>query len=157
MNQNNLFLLARWRLALWYSGVMGIILCLAGVGAYQMMVHAHWQGLQDEIEAVAGTLHDTLEPMLQEPDRMNPYVQNVLPNLCIVSEPCANSPQNQNKRHILGVTQTNDYYIHFRDRNYQTIATVGNLPEAEVKREAVWQILRDPQDKQYYQFSWTLD
>jgi signal transduction histidine kinase len=153
MNQNNLFFLARWRLALWYSGVMGIILCLAGIGAYQMMVHAHWQGLQDEIEAVAGTLHDTLEPMLQEPDLMNPYVQNVLPNLCIVSEPCANSPQNQNKRHILGVTQTNDYYIHFRDRNYQTIATVGNLPEAEVNREAVWQILQDPRGRQYYQFS----
>jgi signal transduction histidine kinase len=132
---------------------MGIILCLAGAGAYQMMVHAHWQGLQDEIEAVAGTLHDTLEPMLQQPDQMNPYVQNVLPNLCVVSEPCANSPQNQSKRHILGVTQTNDYYIHFRDRNYQTIATVGNLPEVEVDREAVWQILRDSQNRHYYQFS----
>ena len=153
MNQNSLFSRARWRLALWYSGVMGIILCLAGVGAYQMMVHAHWQGLQDEIEAVAGTLHDTLEPMLQQPDQMNPYVQNVLPNLCVVTEPCANTQQNQSKRHILGVTQTNDYYIHFRDRNYQTIATVGNLPEAEVNREAVWQMLRDPQGRHYYQFS----
>jgi signal transduction histidine kinase len=153
MNQNSLFFRARWRLALWYSGVMGIILCLAGVGAYHMMVHAHWQGLQDEIEAVAGTLHDTLEPMLHQPDQMNPYVQNVLPNLCIITEPCANSPQNQSKRHILGVTQTKDYYIHFRDRNYQTIATVGNLPESEVNREAVWQILRDPQGRNYYQFS----
>ncbi|TYQ25313.1 two-component sensor histidine kinase [Pseudanabaena sp. UWO311] len=153
MNQNSLFFRARWRLALWYSGVMGIILCLAGVGAYHMMVHAHWQGLQDEIEAVAGTLHDTLEPMLHQPDQMNPYVQNVLPNLCIITEPCANSPQNQSKRHILGVTQTNDYYIHFRDRSYQTIATVGNLPESEVNREAVWQILRDPQGRNYYQFS----
>ena len=118
-----------------------------------MMVHAHWQGLQDEIEAVAGTLHDTLEPMLQQPDQMNPYVQNVLPNLCVVTEPCAKSPQNPSDRHILGVTQTNDYYIHFRDRNYQTIATVGKLPEGEVNREAVWQMLRDSQGRHYYQFS----
>jgi signal transduction histidine kinase len=153
MNQNNLFVRARWRLAIWYSSVMGIILCLAGAGAYQMMVHAHWQGLQDEIEAVAGTLHDTLEPMLQQPDQMNPYIQNVLPNLCVITEPCANTRQNLSDRHILGVTQTNDYYIHFRDRNYQTIATVGNLPEAEVNRGVIWQMLRDPQGRHYYQFS----
>ena len=153
MNQNNLFFRARWRLALWYSGVMGIILCLAGMGAYQMMVHAHWQGLQSEIESVAGTLHDTLEPMLQEPDRMNPYVQNVLPNLCLVSEPCANVQQNSSKRHILGVTQTNNYYIHFRDRKYQTIATVGNLPEAAVNHDSAWQMLQDNQGNRYYQFS----
>jgi len=153
MNQNSLFFRARWRLALWYSGVMGIILCIAGVGAYQMMVHAHWQGLQDEIESVAGTLHDTLEPMLQQPDRMSPYVQNVLPNLCVVTEPCAKNQQNLSNRHILGVTQTNAYYIHFRDRNHQTIATVGNLPEAEFNQNSVWQMIQDNQGNRYYQFS----
>jgi signal transduction histidine kinase len=152
MNQNSLFFRARWRLVFWYSGVMGFILCLSGVGAYQMMVHAHWQGLHDEIRAVAGTLHDTLEPMLQQPDQMNPYVQNVLPNLCLVREPCAND-NNSGRRHILGVTQKDGYYIHFRDRNHRPIATVGKPPDVEENPDAVWQMLQDDQGNRYYQVS----
>ena len=72
MNHNKIFFGARLHLAGWYAGVMGIILTLSGVGIYQVMAHAHWQAVDRELESVAGTLHDSLEPLLQQSDRIDP-------------------------------------------------------------------------------------
>jgi hypothetical protein len=82
MNQNQLFNWTRLKLAGWYSGVMGFILCLFGLAIYQVMARAHWYGLDQELEIVSGTLHDALEPNLTQPGVINSEVQALLPSLC---------------------------------------------------------------------------
>ena len=98
MNRNKIFFGTRLHLAGWYAGVMGIILTLSGVGIYQVMLHAHWQAVDRELESVAGTLHDSLETLLQQSDRIAPSVQQILPNLCIVGENCE---RESTTRHVL--------------------------------------------------------
>ena len=98
MNRNKIFFGARLHLAGCYAGVMGIILTLSGVGIYQVMLHAHWQAVDRELESVAGTLHDSLETLLQQSDRIAPSVQQILPNLCIVGENCE---RESTTRHVL--------------------------------------------------------
>ena len=39
-NQNKLFGQTRWRLAIWYAGIMGAILVLCGLGIYQALTYA---------------------------------------------------------------------------------------------------------------------
>jgi hypothetical protein len=91
MNRNLLFNLTRWRLAAWYAGVMGIILSLSGVAIYHIMDQVHWFGLHQELESVAGTLHDSLEPQLQEAGEIEPEVAQVLPGLCVAKTSCRTS------------------------------------------------------------------
>jgi len=64
MNSQQLFRRSRTRLALWYAGVMAGILGLAGLGIYRALIQANSAALEREIESIAGTLHDSLEPML---------------------------------------------------------------------------------------------
>ena len=45
MRQNKLFNNTRTSLALWYAGVMGLILSLLGMGVYKAISHAHWVAL----------------------------------------------------------------------------------------------------------------
>jgi hypothetical protein len=42
MNHSQLFKLTRWRLALWYTAMMGVILSLCGFGLYEAIAHGHW-------------------------------------------------------------------------------------------------------------------
>jgi signal transduction histidine kinase len=151
MNHNSVFLKARISLALWYAGVMGAILALSGLGAYQVMAHAHWQGVDRELESVAGTLHDVLEPTLPQSGKIDPNVRKVLPNLCITGEKC----DRDFERHILGVTQQEGFYVRLLDRSGQLLATVGQQPEGIPFRlgESTWQTIEDPHGNRYHQVS----
>lgn len=152
MNHNKIFFGARLRLAGWYAGVMGIILTLSGVGIYQVMAHAHWQAVDRELESVAGTLHDSLEPLLQESDRIDPSVQQILPNLCVIGEKCE---QESSARHILGTIQQDSFYALFLARSGTLIATVGKPPIGLVPRisQDTWQTIEDREGNRYHQIS----
>jgi len=152
MNRNKIFFGARLHLAGWYAGVMGIILTLSGVGIYQVMLHAHWQAVDRELESVAGTLHDSLEPLLQQSDRIAPSVQQILPNLCIVGENCA---RESTTRHVLGAIQQESFYALFLSRSGTLIATVGKQPIGITPRTEpdAWQTIEDRQGNRYHQIS----
>lgn len=152
MNRNKIFFGARLHLAGWYAGVMGIILTLSGVGIYQVMLHAHWQAVDRELESVAGTLHDSLEPLLQQSDRIAPNVQQILPNLCIVGENCA---RESTTRHVLGAIQQESFYALFLSRSGTLIAIVGKQPIGITPRTEpdVWQTIEDRQGNRYHQIS----
>ncbi|MDJ0731092.1 MAG: hypothetical protein QNJ33_13970 [Crocosphaera sp.] len=64
MKTSQLFRHSRLRLAVWYTLVMGIILSLSALGIYRSLVQSNWKAMEREIESIAGTLHDSLEPML---------------------------------------------------------------------------------------------
>ncbi len=155
MNQNRLFFLTRWRLAGLYAGVMGIILSLSGLCVYHWMAHADWQALDQELESVAGTLHDGLEPKLKQPGQIESSAEQLLPSLCLADTTCPTQPTAPTKRHILGAVQQDGYYLRFLDLSGRMIATLGQQPE-EVPPPAQkepWQTLQDSAGNRYHQVS----
>ncbi len=81
MYQERLFNRTRWRLASWYAAVMGIILSLCSFTVYMVLVNTYWAALHRELQSVAGTLHDSLEPTLKQAGRLNSNSQQLLPFL----------------------------------------------------------------------------
>lgn len=150
MNRNQLFNWTRLKLAGWYSGVMGFILCLFGFAIYQVMARAHWYGLDQELEIVSGTLHDALEPNLTQPGVINSEVQALLPSLCKANADCL--LEARNGRHILGVVGQEAYYLRFRNPSGQVVATIGRLPMQQSQSQQVWQTLEDAGNR-YHQVS----
>ncbi len=154
MNQNNLFKLTRVRLALWYAIVMGLILTLCGFGVYKAVSHAHWVALDQELESVAGTLHDSIELKLQQPGRLEPVLAQILPNICAVGDKCVQLQPNS-RHHILSAISTGYYYVRFFDNSGRLIATAGSSPEglSPVLNKKLWQTIKDSNGKLYHQIS----
>lgn len=154
MDKSKLFNLTRWRLAGWYTGVMGVILSLCGVAFYQMMAQAHWQALHQELESIAGTLHDGLEPVLQQPGRLEPRAEQLLPGLCLAgAENCSWSSETAG-RHVLGAVQQESYYVRFLDQSGRLVATVGQQPHGlPSSNGSEWQTLQDHRGDRYHQIS----
>jgi hypothetical protein len=142
MNQSKLFSQNRLRLAIWYTAVMGFILGLCGLGLYQAIVHAHWQTLDRELESVAGTLHDSIENILKQPGRLEPTIEQLL-------------PERTQKRHVLGARHQGDYYVRLLDRSERTLAVAGFQPEGLplTSGKTTWQTLKDAQGNRYHQIS----
>ncbi|MBE9227391.1 two-component sensor histidine kinase [Phormidium sp. LEGE 05292] len=157
MNQNKLFNRTRTRLALSYAGVMGIILSLSGFGVYEAIAHAHRVAIDRELESVAGTLHDSIELKLNQPGRLEPIVEELLPNLCLAGSSCM-TDQVSSSRHILSAINQGDYYIRFFDSSGQLIAIAGVHPEGLplILNKQNWQIIKDSKGNFYHQISISL-
>jgi signal transduction histidine kinase len=128
MNQNKLFNQTRWKLAFSYAGVMGLILSILGFGVYKAIVHAHFVTLDRELESVAGTLHDSLELKLKQPGLVEPIIQDILPNFCLVDTSCIPNKSNP-KRHVLSAINQGSYYIRLFDNSERLIGVAGSYPE----------------------------
>ena len=156
MNHNQLFRLTRWRLASWYAGVMGVILSLCGLGVYEAIAHAHWITIDRELETVAGTLHDSLEPVLQQPGRLEPAATRLLPDVCLVGTRCSNFTHS--RRHTAGAIHQGQYYMRLLDRSQRLVAIAGlqpeNLPITVSQKE--WQSLQDGAGTRYRQITLVL-
>jgi len=157
MNQNKLFNLTRIRLALSYAMVMGLILSLCGFGVYKAVSHAHWITLDQEVESVAGTLHDSIELKLKQPGRLETVIQELLPNICVVGDRCIQEQSNP-KRHTLSAINQGYYYVRFFDNSGRLIAIAGSYPQglSPVLNKKLWQTLKDSQGKSYHQISFGL-
>lgn len=157
MNQNKLFNLTRIRLALSYAMVMGLILSLCGFGVYKAVSHAYWITLDQEVESVAGTLHDSIELKLKQPGRIEAVIQELLPNICIVGDRCIQEQSNP-KRHTLSAINQGYYYVRFFDNSGRRIAIAGSYPQglSPVLNKKLWQTLKDSQGKSYHQISFVL-
>ena len=57
---------SRLRLAAMYLAVIGVILYAAGYGMFGLLMRSNWKALESEVETLAGTLHDSLTPLLPE-------------------------------------------------------------------------------------------
>jgi signal transduction histidine kinase len=153
MNQNKLFNRTRSHLAISYAGVMGLILSLLGFGVYKAIAHAHWVAIDRELESVAGTLHDSLELKLQQPGRLEPIVNELLPNLRVIG---VNGIKQQiPHRHILTAISESYYYIRLFDYSGKLIATAGAYPDElpPAFNSKYWQTLTDSKGNIYHQIS----
>ncbi|MEG5063116.1 two-component system sensor histidine kinase RppB [Microcoleus sp. B3-A4] len=156
MNQNKLFNRTRWKLAISYAAVMGLILSLLGFGVYKAIAHAHWVALDRELESVAGTLHDSLELKLQQPGRLEPIVNELLPNLRLIG---VNGIKEQlPSRHTLSAINQSYYYIRLFDKSGNLIATAGAYPEKlpPTFNSQNWQTITDSTGNIYHQISVSL-
>ncbi|MBW4602246.1 MAG: HAMP domain-containing histidine kinase [Calothrix sp. FI2-JRJ7] len=155
MNQNRLFRLTRIRLALYYAVVMGLILSLCAFGFYSSVFHAHVVALDNEIESIAGTIHDTIEPKLPTPGHLEPAVRQLFPNLSMCIGANCIQQQPDTKRHVVGAFDKSNYYIRFFDINGRLIATAGNYPEGISTNfnKKTWQFVKDRQGNEFHQLT----
>lgn len=157
MNHNKLFQQTRLRLTLWYALVMAVILSLCGYGIYRVISHTQWVTLNRELQSVAGTLHDSIELKLQEPGILEPVIQQLLPNICLVGQSCI-QVQSSSPRHVLSAINQSNYYVRFFDISGSLFAIAGAYPEglsSEFNQET-WQSLTDNQGVIYQQISFYL-
>jgi two-component system OmpR family sensor kinase len=103
---------------------MGVILSLCGFGVYYSIAHAHWVALNQELESVAGTLHDSLEHTLKQPGKLEAATQQLLPEISLLP---ANNKGKEMKspRHVLGAIHQGDYYIRLLNTSGKLVAVAG--------------------------------
>ncbi|MGB3642166.1 MAG: two-component sensor histidine kinase, partial [Rivularia sp. (in: cyanobacteria)] len=160
--QIRVFNKTRWRLAAWYGAAMGLFFSLCGVAVYQVMIRAYLLSIDRELEAVTGTLHSVIEPTLQQPKRLEPIFQVVLPNLCVSDSNCSTTkiPSHiklVHSQHGIFSTFYQDkiYYVRFIDTSRQLIAVAG-FPPNELPQKVQtkgWQTLKDTRGIRYSQKS----
>ena len=136
MNRNSIFRSTRWRLTIFYTGIIGVLFLLCGFGVWQAIVHAHRVTLERELKSVAGNLHDNLELTLKQPGKLESDSLRYLPNLYIYEN--SNWIQaEQTKGHSLNPIDRGDYYIRLLDAEGKPIAQTGIKPDSlPLKRSA---------------------
>ncbi len=155
MNQNRLFSRSRWRLASWYAGILSIILFICALGVYEAVAHAHRITINQELKSVAGTLHDSLLPILKQPGKLEPEVSNLLPNTCLVLTGCYNSDRLQSYR--LGAIQQDKYYLRLFALSEDLVAVAGMQPKLpQISNQQQWETLTDSEGTRYRQISFLL-
>lgn len=157
MNGHYLFRRSRIRLALWYAFVMGAILSLSGLGMYRAMVRVKWASLEREIESIAGTLHDSLEPMLPASEAPTTVLQQIFPDLCLAGQFCNPKPT-LIPRHTIGIGDRDLYYLRLFDHHGQLLAFSPNQPPQlpQTFNSAQWQTFKSANGIRYHQFTITL-
>ncbi|MBL1202556.1 MAG: two-component sensor histidine kinase [Nostoc sp. GBBB01] len=159
--QIRLFHKTRWQLATWYAVVMALILSLCGFVVYEVIIDAYVVSINRELESVAGTLHDVIEPNLKQPGITEPIFQQVLPNICLAKLSCPSQKilrrQSALKEHGIfnPVYKDKQYYIRFLDTSRRLIAVAGFQPHElpPIVQTQVWQTVKDLQGNRYTQKS----
>lgn len=154
MNSQQLFRRSRTRLALWYAGVMAMILSLSGLGIYRALIQSNWAALEREIESIAGTLHDSLEPMLPPSADPTVVLQQIFPDLCVAGQVCVPQPT-VIQRHTIGISDRSSYYIRLFNHHGELLAFSPNqpLPLPQTVNPALWQTLQSDSGTRYRQFT----
>lgn len=154
MKAQQLFRHSRFRLAVWYAAVMAAILGLSGFMMYRALVQANWNALEREIESIAGTLHDSVEPILPQSQALTTTLQQILPELCVAAQPCNNRPT-LIQRHTTGISDRETYYIRLYDAQGKLLAFSPNQPVAlpRTLNPIPWQTHHSPNGIRYRQFT----
>ena len=155
MNTHLLFRRSRTHLALWYAGVMAIILSLSGFSMYRFLIQSNWEAMEREIESIAGTLHDSLEPMLPASEEPTAILRRILPELCLADQPCNISPT-LIQRHTTGISDRSTYYIRLFNGQGKLLAfspsqIISELPQSLITTP--WQTFKSSQGIRYHQFT----
>lgn len=124
---HQLFQQTRWQLTTWYAGMIASILAVCGLGFYEAIAHAHRITIDRELQSVAGTLHNTLESILQQPGELTPQINDVFPLVCFVDSNCLKVSSSSS--HRLEIISQDKYYVRFFTNSQQLIATGGKQPE----------------------------
>lgn len=154
MQRNRLFNRTRWRLAAWTTVVMAAISGLSVLAFERLLTRSSWRVLHQELAAVAGTLHDSLEPKLWQLGRVSPEAARILPGICIfgVANKC---PTPVEHRHILGAAHREGYFVQLLSPSGELLAVLGEMAHREdvATVATLWETLSDRQGKRYHRIS----
>jgi two-component system, OmpR family, Ni(II)-sensor and/or redox sensor kinase NrsS len=155
MNTYQLFRRSQIRLALWYAGVMAVILSLSSFGMYRFLIQSNQNAIEREMQSIAGTLHDSLEPMLPSAENPTAILRRMLPELCLAQQPCNISPT-LIQRHTTGISDRDTYYLRLFDRQGQLLAFSPSQIGSELPQKLIakpWQTFESKQGVRYHQFT----
>ncbi|PSB55048.1 two-component system sensor histidine kinase RppB [Chamaesiphon polymorphus] len=157
MHQNRLFNRTRIQLTFTYALVIGLITLLSGSAIHLVMIRAFARTVDRELNTLAGTVHDALEAVLQQPEIVNSVVMNVLPGLCVVGKEC--SPVKPHSK-IAELTKKQGYCLRLLNLKGQTIATLGStqhkftgsfaLPRENKIPTMDWETITDDRGERYH-------
>ncbi|WP_337907208.1 hypothetical protein [Iningainema tapete] len=152
MNRNQLFRVTRTRLAAWYALVMGCILGLSGVGVYQVVAHAYRETIDQGLESVAEALHQSIEPVWQQGDRLQ-QAQQLSLELCVAPTNCWNKKAVITQSFAKAADPVN-YYMRLLDGSGKPIALAGlYLEQLPITSLQHGQIRKDRSGKSYRQIT----
>jgi signal transduction histidine kinase len=123
VHQNPLFNRTRIQLTVTYAITIGLITLLSGCAIHLVMLRAFARTVDRELNTLAGTVHDTLEAVLKQPEIVDPVVMNLLPGLCVLGKKC--SPKKPDSK-IAELTQKQGYCLRLLNLKGQQIATLGS-------------------------------
>jgi signal transduction histidine kinase len=122
---------------------------LSGYGIHRVMIRVFERTVDRELNTLAGTVHDTLEAVLQQPEVVSPVAMKVLPGLCIVGGEC--SPMRANSK-IGELTQTQGYCLRLLNLDGRSIASLGTsvhkFPDWTTKMR--WKTITDERGERYH-------
>ena len=150
MHQNQLFNRTRIQLTGFYAIVIGLITLTSGYAIHLVMIRTFERSVDRELDTLAGTVHDTLEAVLQQPEVVDAVAMNSLPGLCIVGKQCA--PVKPDSK-IAELTKKQGYYLRLLSLKGREIATLGankhQLPDDRLPTSH-WQTISDDRGQRYH-------
>ncbi len=149
MHQNRLFNRTRIQLTGFYAIVIGLITLLSGCAIHLVMIRAFERTVNRELDTLAGTVHDTLEAVLQQPEVVNPVALNLLPGLCVIGEEC--SPIKPDSK-IAELTQKQGYCLRLLNLKGQEIASLGSKKHkfSDLNPTMHWETTTDDRGERYH-------
>jgi signal transduction histidine kinase len=149
VHQNRLFNRTRIQLTASYAIVIGLITLLSGYAIHLVMVRAFARTVDRELNTFAGTIHDTLEAVLQQPEIIDPVAMKLLPGLCIATKEC--SPIKPDSK-IAELTHKQGYYLRLLNLQGQQIAHLGVTKHQFPDQIPImhWHTIADDQGERYH-------
>lgn len=128
-----------------------MILTLCGLGVYEAVAHAHRITIEQELQSVARTLHDSLETVLKQPGKLEPAAIRLLPGACL-TESCL---RNKGRYHRVEAIEQDKYYLRLFNLSGNPVAVAGLEPEELPTTQSEQQLvtLTDAQGVRYRQIS----
>src|SRR5579883_983292 len=154
MYQSRLFHQTRLQLAGWYAGVMGCILGLCGLGVYQIVAHAYQETIDQGLESVANAIHESIEPVLQQPGQLHQLAHQLSLELCQTQASCI-TQAGLAKPSIAGAVAPVSYYLRL-SRLPNTPIAIAGMPLDQLPLTAGtprWLTLTDPLGRRFRQIS----
>ena len=148
MRQNRLFNRTRTQLTGFYAIVIGLITLTSGCAIHLVMIRAFERTVNRELDTLAGTVHDTLEAVLQQPEVVNPVALNLLPGLCVMGECSPVKPDSK----IAELTQKQGYCLRLLNLKGQEIATLGSKKHKfpDLNPTMHWETTTDDRGERYH-------
>ena len=155
MRQNRLFNRTLIQLTGFYAIVIGLITLTSGYAIHLVMIRAFSRTVDRELNTLVGTIHDSLEAVLEQPEIVNRAAMNLLPGLCVVDGECSISKPNSK---IAELTQKQGYYVRLLNLKGRTIATLGatqnkftvRAPAGNEMPTMHWETITDDRGERYH-------
>ncbi len=155
MKGNALLHRSQLKLAAFYAGMMGILYSLIGIETYYLTEQHHYQTVDREIAFVANTIHNSLEPKLVLPDKIDDSIQQIFPDFCITPR-CQGTDGTTTQRHITNAFAAVDrYYLVLTDNTGKVRATAGKVPTTvrnNLHQTLTWTTWQEASHHRYRQY-----